>query len=179
MANCFDLCLPKEAFLCDCVHQCRTLVPPSACARRPVCQQRAQSPHTPPLGQGDSPGGSQAQSGSRWDHPQRSGPQQERPGRCLEEVNTQLGRDSELPRYRSALQRPMRDKFRSKAEDARCPQISSFFTVTAVTLICQMDKQDHHRSHISLNFQKSFPIIRNWCALMIQDCYCGCEETSP
>lgn len=85
--NSFILCVislqTTVGFHCDCINVCRTLVPRSACGRRPVCQQHGQSPHTPPLGQEDSPGGTQAPSGSHWDPPQRSGPQQERPDQYL------------------------------------------------------------------------------------------------
>lgn len=77
-------------FLCDCIDMCRTLVPRSACGRRPVCQQRGRSPHTPPPGQEDSPGGTRAPSGSHWDPLQRSGPQQERPDRYLKGQNRHM-----------------------------------------------------------------------------------------
>lgn len=81
---------PSSVFVCACV--CiRTLPPRSACGRRPVCQQHGQSPHTPPLGREDSPGGTRAPSGSRWDPPLRSEPQQEHPDQYLQEGKHKVG----------------------------------------------------------------------------------------
>ena len=71
--------------LCLFVCVCPTLPPRSACGRRPECQQRGPSPHTPPPGQGGSPAGTPAPSGSHWDPPRRSGPQQEHPDQFLQE----------------------------------------------------------------------------------------------
>lgn len=74
------LSLPHLSSVCF----CPTPPPRSACGRRPVCQQRGRSPHTRPLGQEGSPEGTPAQSGLRWDLPQRSGPRQEHPDQYLQ-----------------------------------------------------------------------------------------------